>query len=165
MLALVSFMLAQMHAVALRFIQTPSFPPRFTQSHLDPRSLTQICSVSIRFLQSRTDLLSHAISPRPTQIHPISLRFALTHLDSCNPTQIRSASCSFTQIRSDSQNFNQIHSDSLHKLSLLGFVQIRSHLCRLDQFRSVSFAQIRSDSSRFTKIYSHLLRQATTAQS
>ena len=49
-----------------------------------------------------------------TQIHPISIRYALTHTDFCNLIQICSSLCSFTQIRSDSQNFTQSHSDSLN---------------------------------------------------
>ena len=53
-----------------------------------------------------------------TQIHPISIRFALTHTESCSLTQICSALCSFTQIRSDSQNFTQSHSDSLNLVQI-----------------------------------------------
>ena len=136
--------------------QTPSFPPRFTQSHPDPPGLTQICCLNEILAISQRFAQPQAILHTPTQIHPISLRFALTHSDSCNLTQTCSASCSFSQTRSDSQNFTQIHSDLPHKLSLR-FIQIRSDLIR--------FAQFRSDSSRFTKIYSHLLRQAPTGQS
>ena len=70
MLMLVSLMLAQIHSVALRFIQIPSFPRRFTQSHPDPPSLTQICSVSLRFIQ----------------IHSALLKFIQIHRDSLRPT-------------------------------------------------------------------------------
>ena len=70
-----------------------------TYTRSDSFSLIQICSDSFISL---------------TQIHPISLRFALTHSDSCNLTQICSALCSFRQIRSDSQNFTRSHSDSFN---------------------------------------------------
>ena len=58
----------------LRFIQphSDSFPPRFTQSHPDPPSLTQICYVSLRSILIHSDFLKFI------QVKP---RFAQTHLD------------------------------------------------------------------------------------
>ena len=69
---LVSLMLAHIHLVALRFIQVPSFPPRFTQSHPDPPSPTQICSVSLKSILFHSDFLKFI------QIHT---DFPETHLD------------------------------------------------------------------------------------
>ena len=108
-----------------------------TYTRSDSFSLIQICSDSFISL---------------TQIHPISLRFALTHSDSCNLTQICSASCRFTQIRSDSQNFSQSHSDSLD------LVQTCSDPFRRTGIHSDSHSITpeflpRSDSSSLTKIY------------
>ena len=80
------------------------------------RSAVKTRSDPIRFI-IHSDLL-RAIHSNPnslslTQMQPISIRFALTHTDYCNLTQICSALYSFTQIRIDSQNFTQSHSDSL----------------------------------------------------
>ena len=69
-----------------------------TYSRSDSFTLVQIYSDSLTSL---------------TQIHPISLRFALTHSDTCILTKSCSASCRFTQICSDSQNFSKSHADSL----------------------------------------------------
>ena len=103
-----------------------------TYTRSDSFSLIQICSDSFISL---------------TQIHPASLRSALTHSDTCNLTQICSASCRFTQVRSDS------HSDSPD------FIQTCSNPLIFTQLHS-SFLLPPSDSSRFTKIYSDLLRLA-----
>ena len=82
---------------------------RLTQSHSDSYtsdSVTYTPSDSFSLIQISIQLICSDSFISLTQIHPASLRSALTHSDSCNLTQICSASCRFTQIRSDS------HSDS-----------------------------------------------------
>ena len=107
---------------------------------------------------------SHPDSLSFTQIYPVSLRFALSHTDSCNLTQICSALSSFTQIRSDSQNFTQSHSDSLNLAQIcsdpfkaLKSIQIRSVLLQIlsDSHRLI---QIDSDSFRFAQTCSDKLQ-------
>ena len=115
----------------------------------DSPSPRQINSDLVRSIHSDPNSLSL------TQIHPISLRFALTHSDSSNLTQICSAFSSFTQIRSGSQNFTQSHSDSLN------LAQICSDLFSCTQIHSV-LLQILSDSHRLIQIRSDSFRFAQT---
>ena len=91
-----------------------------------PPNLTQICSDSLRFLQSHTDLLIllqfHADSLRFTQLHTVSdsLDLVQTCFDPFRRTRIQSDSHSFTpdsfcfpQTHRDSQRFTQICFDKL----------------------------------------------------
>ena len=123
-------------------------------------------SVPIRFIQIHPDLLrpihSNPNSLSLTQIHRISIGFALTHIDSCNLTQICSALCSFTQIRSDSHNFTQSHPDSLNLVQICSdpFSRTQIHSDSLNLASdSLWFPQTHSDSLRFIQICSDLLRQ------
>ena len=109
---------------------------RLTQSHSDSYtsdSVTYTRSDSFSLIQICSDSFISL-----TQIHPASLRSALTHSDSCNLTQICLASCRFTQIRSDSHNFSQSHSEP----DSLDLVETCS-----DPFRRT---RIHSDSHSFT---------------
>ena len=128
MLAIVSAILAQFHSVSSRSVWIHSFPPKFIQSQPDPRNLAQICSYSLRFLQSHTDLLSfmqfHTDSLIFTKFHTVSCRFTYSRSNNSDPfscTQIRSDSLSLAP---DSLCFPQTQSDSLR------FIQIRSHSLR-----------------------------------
>ena len=136
----------------------PSFAYRLTQSHSDSYA-------SANAFYTRSDPLSFfQICPNLlisiTQGQPISLRFAVTHSDSCNLAQICSASCKSTQIHSDSQKLENIslsHSDSLKIIQIHSdpFSDTRIHS------DSISFApdslclpQTHSDSLRFIQICS-----------
>ena len=86
-LVIVSVMLAQIHSVALRFIRIRSLPSRF-KSNPEPPKFTQLCSVSLGFLEPN----------RFAQLHAISVRFAQTHKISLSLIQIRSVSSKPIQI-------------------------------------------------------------------
>ena len=152
----------------------PSLPPtklvfQFSKCRIstDKPSQGWIDSTPIRFIQIPPDLFrsihSNPNSLSLTQIHPISIRFALTHTDSCTLTQICSGLSSFTQFRSDSHNFPQSHSDSLIRAQTCSDPFSRTQI-HSDSFSlapdSLGFPQTHADSLRFIQIYSDLLRQA-----
>ena len=132
-------------------------------SHTRTRNLVKD---SLRLAQIRPASL------RVTQIHLVSRRFARSHSDPPNLSQIEDSldldshsdlfslplicadSCSPTQIHTDSPNCNQFHSDSLKITQInsdpfsqihLVSLRIRSGSHRLIQIHSLRFAQMRSN--------------------
>ena len=119
---------------------------------LSDNRFIQICSYPLIPTQNSLSL---------TQIHPISIRFALTHTDSCNLTHICLALSRFTQIRSDSRHFSESRSDSHDLVQTCSdpfkrtLIHSDSHCFTPDSFR---LPQTRPDSLRFTQICSDKLQ-------
>ena len=86
------------HLVSLRLTQIHTVPFRPNQPHSDQR-VSQICSVSLRFMQPRTVCSDPCSS---TQIHSGSPNFTQSHADSLKITQIHSDPFTHVRIRSDS---------------------------------------------------------------